>query len=157
MGYVKVTTQIDAPLKAVYRLHTTVERIAEWFPGAAGITDVTASMEQPGARYTIRYRDGGAAYEEVLQVETERYHQRRFNMQRQGLNVWGVASAHFEPIDSQSTLFTLELDYTFHPVFLNGLLTGLLSGQVKQALEREVASFSAFVEADVREGSLTAH
>lgn len=140
-----IPVQINAPVSQVFAMHTSVERIPEWFPGAQSVSDVTAPMDQPGARYTIHFSKQPSAYEEVLDVTPNRYHRRRFTMQNPLMHIWGVATAEFETV-AGGTAFELTLEYGFDPAWLSPLLETLMDTSIKGAVQREVNSFKAFVE-----------
>jgi uncharacterized protein YndB with AHSA1/START domain len=53
MGHLQFSTHVDAELERLFALQTSVERIAEWFPGACAVTNVTAPIDRVGARYTV--------------------------------------------------------------------------------------------------------
>jgi Polyketide cyclase / dehydrase and lipid transport len=148
MELLKFTTRIRAPHDRAFRLLVTAERFPEWFPKVRAITDVTAPLDQPGARYTLRFRGMPDAKEEVLEVVPNALHRRKFVQVSGGVGAHGITTLRFRPVGVETDL-EFETEYDFLPAFLAPVISALLRTQAERAMRAEIASLAAFIEREV--------
>lgn len=145
MEILKFTTRIRAPHDRAFALLVTADRFPEWFPRVRAITDVTAPLDQPGARYTLRFRGLPDAKEEVLEVVPNALHRRKFVQAQGGVGAHGTTTLRFRPVGVQTDL-EFETEYGFLPAFLAPVLSALMRTQAERAMRDEIASLVAFIE-----------
>ena len=145
MGFVKYALQINAPLERVFALYTDVQNIPRWFPDVKNVEDVTGSMNQPGARFTIRFQGRPNAYEHVLEVIPNKLHRREFEQVQNGVGAWGKAAIHFRQVEG-GTEVEEQVEFGFLPRFFAPLMSLLLGSQARNAIRSELASFKVFAE-----------
>jgi uncharacterized membrane protein len=145
MATEKYAVQIGAPLEQVYALYTKLENIPKWFPNAVAVEDATASMNTPGARFTIRFQGRPSAFEEVLEVIPNTLHRRKFTQAQNGVGAWGVAAIHFR-VAGDKTEVEEQVEFGFLPRFLAPILSTLLNRQARSAIRSELEAFKVFAE-----------
>ncbi len=148
MEILKFTTRIRAPHDRAFALLVTAERFPEWFPKVRAITDVTAPLDQPGARYTLRFRGLPDAKEEVLEVVPNALHRRKFVQASGGVGAHGITTLRFRPVGVETDL-EFETEYGFLPAFLAPVMSVFLKPQAERAMCDEIASLVAFIEREV--------
>jgi uncharacterized protein YndB with AHSA1/START domain len=145
MEILKFTTRIRAPHDRAFALLVTADRFPEWFPRVRAITDVTAPLDQPGARYTLRFRGMPDAKEEVLEVVPNALHRRKFVQASGGVGAHGITTLRFRPVGVETDL-EFETEYGFLPAFLAPVMSALMRTQAERAMRDEIASLVAFIE-----------
>ncbi len=148
MELLKFITRIRAPHDRAFRLLVTAERFPEWFPKVRAITDVTAPLDQPGARYRLRFRGMPDAFEEVLEVVPNALHRRKFVQAQGGVGAHGITTLRFWPVGLETDL-EFETEYGFLPAFLAPVMSALMRTQAERAMRDEIASLVAFIEREV--------
>ena len=151
MEILKFTTRIRAVHDRAFALLVSAERFPEWFPKVRAITDVTAPIDQPGARYTLRFRGLPDAREEVLEVVPNVLHRRKFVQAQGGVGVHGITTLRFHPVGNETDL-EFVTEYGFLPGVLAPVMSRLLRTQAERTMRHEIASLTAFIEREVGKG-----
>ncbi len=74
MAHFTVSTYVAAPPEVVFEKWTDLDRLPEWVRGVTGVTDRAGSLDEAGARYTVRF---GRMASPTTVVEVERPHHLR--------------------------------------------------------------------------------
>jgi uncharacterized protein YndB with AHSA1/START domain len=146
MKRVHIVIDVNAPVEEVFAAHVAVDQIPQWWPGAELVTDQTAPADQPGAQYQIQFKSLPTAYEEVLRVEPNRLHERKFRQAvGGGIVTDGTARLQFEPI-ADGTRVTVDVEYKMMPNIIASIVEALTVKVAESNLNGEFNGFKAFVE-----------
>jgi uncharacterized protein YndB with AHSA1/START domain len=144
VGRVAVTTLIEAPVERVFELWTDAACYPKWFPHARRISNVSAPLDQRGARYTLHLEGPVRAKCQVTRVERNRFHEHIFR--QTPFPAEGQAVAKFEPAEGGTRLsFDASYEVAGGPVgrFLDRLLIARVA---EPRMAQEIANFKRLIE-----------
>ena len=144
MGHVAVTTLIEAPVERVFELWTDASRYPEWFPHVRAISNVSAPLDQPGARYTLHLDGPVRAHCQVTRVERNRRHEHIFRQSPPPSS--GEAIVTFDSVDGGTSL-SFDASYELAGGFLGRWLDRLLIARIAEPrMRQEIANFKLLAE-----------
>lgn len=149
MSHLRTTLHLDAPIDRVWDAYTSAHHITAWLPGACSGICASRPLSREGAHYALRFSRWHRSRIQVVGVESQKLHQRRFRDIAGHLR--GTVTAQFEAVDD-ATEVTIDLNYTFAPLLLDGLLDWLFGAGIRQQAERELASFQQYIERQAQPG-----
>jgi uncharacterized protein YndB with AHSA1/START domain len=148
MSHLRTTLLLNAPIDRVWDAYTTAHHVSAWLPGAGGLC-ASRPLTREGANYALRFSRWHRSRIQVVGVEPHKLHQRRFRDIAGHLR--GTVTTQFEDVDG-ITRVTVDLNYSFAPLLLDGLLDRLFGSDIRQQAERELESFQHYVEQQAQPG-----
>ena len=79
MPSVRVTELVNAPPDRVWAAHIDGPRIAEWFPGARGVEEISGPLDRVGTTYVLRFNPLVRSRVRVTEVEAPVMQTRRWD------------------------------------------------------------------------------
>jgi carbon monoxide dehydrogenase subunit G len=76
---VRVTELVQAPPDQVWAAHIDGPRIAEWFPGARAVEEISGPLDRVGTTYVLRFNPLVRGRVRVTEVEAPVMHTRRWD------------------------------------------------------------------------------
>ena len=145
MPAVRVTELVAASPGQVWAAHIDGPRIAEWFPGAKRVTDISGPLDQIGTTYVLRFNPVLRSRVEVLEVKERAVHTRTWDARPFGSR--GTASVLLHPED-RGTRVDLDVEYVLPFGSIGRWLEGRSSVRRRAArgIRRELHAFARFVE-----------
>lgn len=143
MSHLRTTLLLNAPVERVWDAYTAENHVTAWLPGAGSGICASRPLSREGAHYALRFSRWHRSSIQVVGVEPNKLHQRRFR--DIAGHVRGTVTAQFEA-EGDVTRLTVDLNYSFAPLWLDGVLDRLFGDDIQQQAERELASFQQYVE-----------
>lgn len=144
MSHWQTTLMLNAPVERVWSAYTDANQVGAWLPGATSGICASRPLSREGARYALHFSRWHRSNIQVVGVEPQALHQRRFRDIAGHLR--GTVTAQFEAL-GDATRLTFDLDYTFAPLMLDTLLDRLFGGDIRRQAERELSSFEHYIAA----------
>ncbi|MFO7321534.1 MAG: SRPBCC family protein [Chloroflexota bacterium] len=143
MSHVRTQLHLNAPPRSVWALYTDSARIAEWYPYALVASGTERPFCREGAVYTVQMSRWIRPELQVVTVEPFSLHQIRFFVPL--VRLYGTLTVQLEEAGVGTTL-CVDLDFTFHPLWLTGFLEAQFGGMVRNRAFRPFALLKAAVE-----------
>ena len=143
MPDVRVAELVHAPPEQVWAAQIDGPGIAEWFPGARSVQDISGPLDRPGTTYTVRFNPLMRSRVEVTEVEPPLMHTRVWNARPLGTR--GRATVFMHPEDG-GTRVDLDVQYELPLGPVGRLLesSSWVRHRAARDIRRELQAFSAF-------------
>jgi len=143
MSHLRTTLLFNAPVERVWEAYTAEKHVGVWLPGAGSGLCASRPLTREGARYALRFSRWHRSSIQVVGVDANALHQRRFCDVAGHLR--GTVTAQFDRV-GDATQLTVDLHYSFAPIWLDSVLDRLFGAGIRQQAERELESFQHYVE-----------
>lgn len=143
MSHLQTILHLDAPIQRVWAAYTDADQVGAWLPGAGNGLCASRPLSREGARYALSFSRWHRSSIQVVGVVPLKLHQRRFRDIAGHLR--GTVTAQFEA-EGDTTRLTFALNYTFAPLWFDGILDRLLGPGIRRQAERELESFQHYIE-----------
>jgi hypothetical protein len=142
---VRVTQFVHVPPERVWAAQTDGVRIAEWFPGADSVKDVSGPLDEVGTTYTLLFNPLVRSRVTITEVKAPVMHTRTWDARPFGTH--GRATVLLRAEDA-GTWIDLDVDYELPLGRLGRWLERLSSVRHRAArdIRRELQAFAAFAE-----------
>ncbi len=146
MAEVRFTSEVSAPVAAVYAAHVNGARIPDWFPGVEAIEELAGPLDHIGTTYRLRFNRFTAGRCEVVSADPPHLHARTWDSGPFGTS--GKATMRFFEAGPDRTRIDFQANYRlpFGPL---GRLAGrlpLVRRKAESSMRLEIDSFARFVE-----------
>jgi uncharacterized protein YndB with AHSA1/START domain len=145
MPSVRVTELVNAPPDRVWAAHLDGPRIAEWFPGARAVEEISGPLDQVGTTYVLRFNPLVRGRVRVTEVEAPVMHTRKWDSGPFGTH--GSATMLLRA-ENGGTRVDLDVNYELPMGPLGRLLEGLsyVRRRAARDIRRELHAFAMFAE-----------
>ncbi len=145
MPDVRVADLADAPPQRVWAAQLDGPRIAEWFPGARSVRDISGPLDQPGTTYVLRFKSLVRSRVEVTEVEAPVMHTRVWDARPFGTRGRATVLMHQE---DGATRVDLDVNYQLPLGPLGRLLESSqwVRHRAAREIRKELQAFCRFAE-----------
>jgi len=142
---VRVTELVDAPRDRVWAAHIDGARIAEWYPGARAVRNISGPLDRPGTTYSLRFNPLVRSRVKVTEVEAPMMHTRKWDARPFGSH--GRATVLMRT-ENGGTRVDLDVVYELPMGPLGRALERLSAVRYRAArnIRRELHAFALFAE-----------
>jgi uncharacterized protein YndB with AHSA1/START domain len=145
MPDVRVAELVHASPEQVWAAQLDGPGIAEWFPGARSVSDISGPLDRPGTTYTVQFNPLRRSTVEITEVEAPIMHTRLWRARPMGSR--GRATVLMHPEDG-GTRVDLDVSYELPLGSLGRLLESRswVRHRAARGIRQELQAFSRFAE-----------
>ena len=139
------TVTIPAPLETVVSLWKDEANFKHWQDGFVSIEHLEGVPETEGARSRILFKQGKRTMELMETILVANLPHEKKGLYEH-IHMTNTQSSRFEAIDSGTTLYTSEVEYTQFNSFLPRMMARLFPGMFRKQSQKWMDQFKASVE-----------
>lgn len=137
--HIEHTIFLGESLEIVWANATQLTGLADWFPGASGVSGDVMLGDEAGARYSLHFGRMVRMDVETIEMQPRRLIRRAFTHSSGLLS--GEMAMNFYPADV-GTVIALSVDYAVRPA----LVERLIGVRVQRTVERALHNFKNHIE-----------